>query len=153
MKLAQRLGAEQHYKDIFHVNIGEKKFSSSNLIQPTIHRFKWASSKELLMLFRWIDKKASHFTSWDWESHESNNTIQLYACCTKQFITVKKDVFYVFDAAWSPEDTEVLYAGTDIHSGQVVFKVASSDGSYQKQLFTFGENPLEQPSSIADIDE
>jgi len=116
---------EGHYKDIFHVNIGEKKFSSSNLIQPTIHRFKWASSKELLMLFRWIDKKASHFTSWDWESHESNNTIQLYACCTKQFITVTKDVFYVFDAAWSPEDTEVLYAGTDIHSGQVVFKVAS----------------------------
>jgi WD40 repeat protein len=101
------------------------------------------------MLFEWDE--ISEYSNRESISH--NNRIQLYDCNTKQFTTVTKDIFYVFDAAWSPEDTEVLYAGTDMLSGQVVFKVASSDGSTQQLLLTIGENPLEQPSSIADIDE
>lgn len=47
----------------------------------------------------------------------------------------------------------MLYAGTDMLSGQVVFKVAKADGSTEQLLLSFGENPLEQPSSVADIDE
>jgi len=145
---------EGYVKDIFYIGLWDKNFSGINLIQPTIHRFKWAHSKDILMLFEWTTSKEEiyHFAN-RIEGHDFNNTIQLYDCNTKQFTTVSKDIFYVFDAAWSPEDTEVLYAGTDMLSGQMVFKVASSDGSYQKLLFTFGENPLEQPSSIADIDE
>jgi len=140
--------------DSFHIGIWSKYFTDSNLIQPITHRFKWAHSKDILMLFEWATSKDEiyHFAN-RIEGHDFNNTIQLYGCNTKQFTTVTKDVFYVFDAAWSPEDTEVLYAGTDMLSGQVVFKVAKADGSTEELLLSFGENPLEQPSSIADIDE
>jgi len=133
----------------FFVSIWINSFQAEQPIKPITHSFKWAYSKDILMLFEWDE--ISEYSNRENISH--NNRIQLYDCVTKQFTTVTKDVFYVSDAAWSPEDSEVLYAGIDMLSGQMVFKVASSDGSYQKLLFTIGENPLEQPSSIADIDE
>jgi len=141
---------EGYVKDIFYIGLWDKNFSGINLIQPTIHRFKWAHSKDILMLFEWTTSKEEiyHFAN-----RIEGHTVQLYDCNSKQFTTVTKDVFYVFDAAWSPEDTEVLYASTDMLSGQVVFKVTKADGSTEQLLLSFGENPLEQPSSIADIDE
>jgi len=134
----------------FYISIWRNTFQEEESIKPITHSFKWASSKELLMLFEWVDIAELIYND---KNLEYENTVQLYDCTTKQFTTVTNDVFYVFDAAWSPEDTEVLYAGTDIHSGQVVFKVAKSDGSSEQLLLSFGENPLEHPSSIADIDE
>ncbi|MCE5224045.1 hypothetical protein LLG10_07690, partial [bacterium] len=138
----------------FYISIWRNAFQKEESINPITHSFKWAHSKDMLMLFEWADidnKKGSGY--FIYSSFYYDNSVQLYDCSTKQFTTVTKDIFYVFDAAWSPEDTEVLYAGTDIDSGQVVFKVAKADGSNEQLLLSFGENPLEQPSSIVDIDE
>ncbi len=133
----------------FFISIWMNSFQAEQPIKPITHSFKWAYSKDILMLFEWDE--ISEYSNRENISHD--NRIQLYDCNTKQFTTVTKDVFYAFDAAWSSEDTEVLYAGTDIYSGQVVFKVAKADGSTEQLLLSFGENPLEKPSSIADIDE
>jgi len=132
---------EVGYHSDSQICVWEKNFFNGEPIEPIIRTFKWAHSKDNLMLF-----VTQH-------SNFLDNKIQLFDCKTKQYTTITQYISILSDAAWSPEDSEVLYAGTDMLSGQMVFKVASSDGSYQKLLFTFGENPLEQPSSIADIDE
>jgi Tol biopolymer transport system component len=88
------------------------------------------------------------------ESKEKNqiNQLTLYDCSTKTYTTIIQDVQQLFDACWSPDGKQILYAGTDSKSGQIIFKTSNPDGSNQKVLFTFGENPLERPNSIEKIE-
>lgn len=78
--------------------------------------------------------------------------IFLYDCSTNSYAPISQDVQQIFDACWSPDGKQILYAGSDSKTGQIVFKASQADGSNQKVLFTFGENPLERPSSIEKIE-
>jgi len=123
---------EGSYQANSQICIWEKNFINTEPIQSIILTFKWAPSKEMIMLF--VNNTESYYLE---------HKIQLFDYNTKQYTPITQYICNLSDAAWSPKNTEVIYAGTDMLSGQMVFKVASTDGSYQKQLFTFGENPME----------
>lgn len=80
------------------------------------------------------------------------NQLTLYDCATNTYIPISQDVQQIFDATWSPDGKQILYSGTDSKTGQIVFKTSQADGSNQKVLFTFGENPQERPSTIEKIE-
>jgi len=85
---------------------------------------------------------------------EQKNRIPLaiYDFDVKLSSDILVDVYDVYDATWSPDGKQIVYSGNDLVSGQIVFKTSQVDGSNQKVLFTFGENPLERPSSIEKIE-
>jgi Tol biopolymer transport system component len=101
--------------------------------------FCWSPSANQLLL---IESKAK----------DQINQLTLYDCSTNSYIPISQDVQQIFDACWSPDGKQILYTGTDSKTGQIVFKTSQVDGSNQKLLFTFGENPLERPSSIEKIE-
>jgi hypothetical protein len=108
-------------------------------LKGNITDFRWSPSGNQLLLL---------------ESKELNqiNQLTLYDCNTNTYSPISQDVQQIFDACWSPDGKQILYSGTDSKTGQIGFKTSNPDGSNQKVLFTFGENPLERPSSIEKVE-
>jgi Tol biopolymer transport system component len=108
-------------------------------LKGNITTFRWSPSGNQLLLL---------------ESKERDQITQLtlYDCTTSSYTLISQDVQQIFDAVWSPDGKQILYSGTDSKTGQIVFKTSQADGSNQKLLFTFGENPLEHPISIEKIE-
>jgi Tol biopolymer transport system component len=123
-----------------------KNLSMEEMTKSITHRFKWSRSDEKIMLF------SSVFICCYREDISEEREFHIYDCLTKQNSIISKDVVIVFDACWSPDGKQILYSGTDTKTGQIVFKTTQADGSNQKLLFTFSENPLERPSSIENIE-
>jgi Tol biopolymer transport system component len=108
-------------------------------IKHVTHGYKWAEDGNSLLFIRFDDSA-------------KKNTVSVFDCTKKSLTDVSRDVQQLYDAIWSLDGKQILYAGTDSKTGQIVFKTAQSDGTNQKVLFTLGENPLERPSSIEKIE-
>jgi Tol biopolymer transport system component len=109
------------------------------LLKGNTVSFRWSPTTNQLLLI---------------ESKEKNqiNQLSLYDCSTNSYTPISQEIDQIFDACWSPDGRQILYSGTDSKTGQIVFKTSNPDGSNQKVLFTFGENPLERPNSIEKIE-
>jgi Tol biopolymer transport system component len=103
--------------------------------------FRWSPTSSQLLLLLLESKEKDQI-----------NQLTLYDTSSNTYTSISQDVQQLFDACWSPDGKQILYAGTDSKTGQIVFKTSNPDGSNQKLLFTFGENPLERPSSIENIE-
>jgi Tol biopolymer transport system component len=116
-----------------------KDLKEEILLKGNIVSFHWSPTGNQIIL---LDSKNRY----------QFNKLSLYDCATNTYIPISQDIQQLFDACWSPDGKQILYAGTDSKAGQIVFKTSNPDGSNQKLLLPFGDNPLERPSSIEKIE-
>jgi Tol biopolymer transport system component len=108
-------------------------------LKGNIVSFRWSPTGNQLLLLESKEK-------------DQINQLTLYDTSSNTYTSISQDVQQLFDACWSPDGKQILYAGTDSKFGKIVFKTSQADGSNQKLLFIFGENPLEKPNSIEKIE-
>ena len=126
------------YKNIFKAVL-LKNLKEELPLQGNIVGFRWSPDGNKLILL---------------ESKERNqiNKLTLYDCTNNTYTPISQDVQQIYDVTWSPDGKQILYSGTDSKTDQIVFKTTKPDGSDQKVLFTFGENPQELPNPIDKIE-
>jgi Tol biopolymer transport system component len=118
-------------------------------LKGNITDFRWSPSENQIILFETKEKDQNNLLAF---LINEINQLTLYDCPTNSYTPISQDVQQIFDATWSLDGKQILYSGTDSKTGQIVFKTCQVNSSNQKVLFTFGENPLEQPSSMEKIE-